>query len=328
MIVLFVFLIFPHELGHFVAARACGVQVNEFAFGMGPALWKKQGKETLYSIRLIPIGGFCAMEGEDTEESGDNPRAFNNKKWWQKIIILLAGATMNIVIAILTLSIMNGIAGLATTTVETVLADSPAAMAGLAPGDEILSVNGQETDLLPDVAAAIQGEDPVEVTFLRDGQTQQATMTPVLSEDRYLIGVTAQVSHSPFLALREGALDTVRLTQYMFTAIKGLFTTPEGLSQVSGPVGMVSMVSDTSSYGWHYFLYLVAIISLNLAIFNLLPFPALDGGRIIFVIIRRITGRVISDKVEARVHAAGMVCLLALMLFATWNDIGRLFGFS
>ena len=156
-IILFCVMIFPHELGHYIAAKRLGVKVNEFAFGMGPVIWKKQKGETLHSIRLFPIGGFCSMEGED--EDSDEPRAFNNKKPWQKIIILAAGSFMNVLCAILIMSIVVGVLGFTTTTIDTVSEGSPAETAGIMAGDEITAIDGQPIEAWTDVSAAIASAD-------------------------------------------------------------------------------------------------------------------------------------------------------------------------
>ncbi len=165
-IILFVLLIFPHELGHFIVAKAVGVKVNEFAFGMGPALFKRQKGETLYAVRLIPIGGYCAMEGEN--EESDDSRSFNNKPGWAKISVLLAGSAMNVLIAVLTLSILMGVIGSATTAVDQVQADSPAYRAGLEKGDKIIAVDGEEIDSWQELTEVIGGSSQTRsVTFER-----------------------------------------------------------------------------------------------------------------------------------------------------------------
>ena len=331
MIILFVFLIFPHELGHFIAAKANGVKVNEFAFGMGPAIYQKQGKETLYSIRAIPVGGYCSMEGEDTEEAGDDPRAFNNKAWWQKIIILLAGAAMNVFIAFLALTLVAGIGGSVTTTLGDVTEGGPAAEAGLIPGDKILAVNSQATpewyDVISVLDEAMAGGKEVAITVKRGRAEETFQMTPKLNSDgEYKIGIEAKVSHNAFLAIKNGAVGTKDLIGALYGALVGLFKTENALEQVSGPIGMVQVVSETRNFGGLYYLYLLAVISLNLAVFNLLPLPALDGGRIIFVFIRMITGEAISDSVEGKVHAIGLAVLLALAAIVAGNDILKLIG--
>lgn len=324
-IILFVLLIFPHELGHFIVAKAVGIKVNEFAFGMGPALLQRQKGETLYSIRLIPVGGYCAMEGEN--EESDNPRSFQNKPGWAKIFVLIAGAAMNVLIAVLALTIVSGVAGSPTTTLEQVEKGSPAYEAGIQAGDTILSVNGTSIKEWGDVSAAIgQNPETLTITFARNGQSETVNVTPEKAEDgRYIIGITAKVSHNPGTAVVNGFKSTWYMTMMMFQSLHMLISGDVPASDIAGPVGIVTMVGDTTEYGWYYFVSLVALMSINLAILNLLPFPALDGGRILFVLIRKITGKMISDDLEGRIHMIGMVLLFALMIFATWNDIVRLF---
>lgn len=324
-ILLFCIMIFPHELGHFVVAKALGVKVNEFALGMGPAIFKKQKGETLYALRAIPIGGYCAMEGEN-EESEDN-RAFNNKPGWAKISVLIAGATMNVVIAIIILSIMVGVVGSATTIVDKVEADSPAAMAGLQEGDKIVAVEGRELDRWSDLATYIAAADgkEISITIIRDKQEMTIETTPAKEEDRYIIGVTPKASHNVFVAVGNGAKASWGMTKMMFTSLKQLITGEVSTKELTGPIGMVSLVNDTQKYGLWYFGYLTALISLNLAIINLLPLPALDGGRILFVLIRKITGKAITDNMEGIVHTVGLLMLFGLMIYVTWNDITRIF---
>lgn len=329
VILLFIILIFPHELGHFIAAKLCGVQVNEFAFGMGPVILKKQGKETLYSIRALPVGGFCAMEGEDTEEATENPRAFNNKSWWKKIIILVAGAAMNIIIAFLVMIFAAVYAGTPTTTINSVTDGGAASMAGIQAGDKIVRVSDSRVDSWEEFVGCMQKEikadKTISITVERSGKEKTFSLSPQRQKNgKYVIGVVSKQRHNLFTGIKNGTASTVKMTKALFESFKMLFTSKEAFNQVSGPVGMIKIVSDAAGLGVFYYLYLVALISLNLAIFNLLPLPALDGGRIIFVIIRMFTGRAISDKVEARVHMIGMALLLTLTVFVTWNDIMRL----
>ncbi|MGN0720916.1 MAG: RIP metalloprotease RseP [Anaerovoracaceae bacterium] len=334
-ILLFCIMIFPHELGHFIAARRVGVKVNEFAFGMGPAIWKKQGPETLYSIRLFPVGGFCAMEGED--EESNEPRAFGNKKPWQKIVVLAAGSFMNIICAIVIMSLVIGIMGFTTTVVGQVTEDLPAKAAGILEGDKLLKIDDTEIEQWTDVSKALQasGGEEVVVTLERDKQVETVSIVPQLTEgvdaqgnpaQGYVLGVTCKISHNPFMAVVDGAQSTWNMTKMMFSALGQLFTGKAGVDELSGPVGMINMVSQTTEYGFWYYGFLTALICVNLAIINLLPLPALDGGRIIFVIYTMITGKTVSEKVEGAIHMVGMVLLLALMVFVTMNDITRIFG--
>lgn len=324
-VILFVMLIFPHELGHFIVAKAVGVKVNEFAFGMGPAIFQRQKGETLYSIRLIPVGGYCAMEGEN--EESESSRAFNNKPVWAKISVLLAGAAMNVLIAILAMTLVMGYIGSATTTIDEVQTGTPAYEAGLLAEDKVLSVNDTTIENWNDIAAAIgSNEGAISVTIERDGEERTFAVTPEKTEEgRYIIGITSKVSHNALTAVSNGAKGTWNMTKSMFAALGQLVSGKVSTDEISGPVGIVSLVSETKNYGMIYFGYLVALISLNLALMNMLPFPALDGGRIIFVIIRKITGKMISDDLEGKIHGAGMILLFGFMIFATWNDITRLF---
>ncbi len=321
-VLLFLLMIFPHELGHFLAARAVGVKVNEFAFGMGPALWQKQGKETLYSVRLFPVGGYCAMEGED-EDSGDD-RSFVRKPAWAKILVLAAGAAMNVLICLLVLTILFTVSGHPSNSFQSVSAGSPAAAAGLRAGDEMVEVAGERKELWSGLATAVQKGKPFDLTIGRNGEEKKIRLVPVKEEGRYWVGVTIRVSHSPFTALVLGGRETLSMAGSMYRDLKLLFTGGVKVTDLSGPVGIVSVVHETASQGAFNFFYFLAFISMNLAVVNLLPIPALDGGRILFVLVRKLTRGAVSDHAEAIVNAAGLVFLLGLMLFVTWNDISRL----
>ncbi len=324
-VILFALMIFPHELGHFVAAKSVGVTVNEFAFGMGPALFQRQRGETMYSVRLVPIGGYCAMEGEN-EDTG-NAGSFNSKPVWAKLTVLFAGSAMNVLIAILALSIFIGAVGSVTTTLDEIQPDSPAFTAGLQKGDRLLSIDGKKIESWNDVTQAMgEGSGSRTIEIERDGETLTFDAVPEKNEEgRYVIGILPQVTHDPLTAVKSGLKLTGNMTVLMFDSLKMLVTGQVSTDEISGPVGIVTMAGETSKYGISYFVNLLALMSLNLAIINLLPLPALDGGRILFVIIRKLTGRMISDELEGRIHSIGMVLLLVLMVFVTWNDITRLF---
>ncbi len=335
---MFCIMIFPHELGHFIAAKKCNVKVNEFAFGMGPTVWKKQRGETLHSIRLFPIGGFCAMEGEEGES--EDERAFNHKKPWQKIIILAAGSTMNLLCALIIMCVIAGFYGCTTTTLDGVDDGGVASAAGLQVGDKIISITANETrydiEEWTDISSALSGIEEgqsVTVEYKRNGELDTASMIPKLVEStdsngntttRYVLGITCKISHSPIKAFINGAKSTVNLTITMFDSFKMIFTGDIGADDLTGPVGMVQMVGQTNQYGFVYYASLVALICINLAILNMLPLPALDGGRIIFVLYSWITGRPVSEKVEGAIHLIGLGLLFLLMIYVTFNDVIRI----
>ncbi|MBQ0040601.1 MAG: RIP metalloprotease RseP [Clostridiales bacterium] len=325
-------LIAPHELGHFIVAKIVGVKVNEFAIGMGPLIWQRQKGETKYSLRAIPIGGYNAMEGED-EESVD-PRGFNNQNAISRILILIAGVTMNVLIALLICIIIAEMTGVAVNTIETVDAGKPAAVAGLEAGDKIVEVDGTKTPQWTDVIDAFQAYNPeknadMDIIVERGNETLNLTMVPEYNKKlgRYAVGITAETSHSPLKCIPEGAALTYRLNNLMFQSFRMLFTGKASADDVSGPVGLVKVVNQTASQGWQSYLLLLALVSLNLAFINMLPIPALDGGKILFVIIKELSRGRVTDEMETRATMVGITLLLMLIAVVTVNDIANLIGF-
>lgn len=324
-IIIFCLLIFVHELGHFIAAKLCGVKVNAFAIGMGPAFWKRQKGETEYSLRIFPIGGFCAMEGED--EESEDARAFNKKPAWQRAIVLAAGSFMNLLTAIVLMIIIAFWQGEATNTIETVIDGSPAFEAGIEAGDEVLFIDETKIEEWSDLQSAVgenQGE-PVQVTVLRDGQELEFSAVPEYDEQagRSKIGIAPEMKRNPVTAVGRGVQSTWDMTVMMYDIIVKLFTGDVSAKELSGPVGIVYVVNDSAKAGIIYVVYLAALLSLNLAVMNLLPFPALDGGRLLFLLIRKVTGKRVTDEMEGKIHFVGIMLLFALMIYVTWNDIVR-----
>ncbi|MDO4393423.1 MAG: RIP metalloprotease RseP [Bacillota bacterium] len=324
-VLIFCLLIFVHELGHFITAKACGVKVNEFAIGMGPAFFQKERGETTYSLRIFPIGGFCAMEGED--EDSEDPRAFNNRPAWQKAIVLVAGSLMNVITCIVLLMAVYLVIGTATTTIGSISDGYPAQEAGLQVGDTLVSIDGNQVNSWNDVAEYVPGKEKstVEVVVDRDGSRLTLDVGTRYNEDsgRYILGIVTKVAHSPAKAITGGFRGTWDLTKFMYKTLKQLFTGEVSAKELSGPVGIVYAVNTTASTGVMNVVYLAALLSLNLAVINMLPFPALDGGRILFLVIRKITGKKVTDKMEGYVHMIGMMCLFALMIYVTFNDVIR-----
>ncbi len=323
VILIFCFLIFIHELGHFVAAKKLGVKVNEFALGMGPIIFKKQGKETLYSLRALPIGGFCAMEGED--EASDDPRAFNNKKALPKAIILAAGAFMNLVTAVVIFIILSIMIGSPTTTLDKVDESMPGYEAGLRQGDEIKKINDTSISSWEDVTSQIEKTKGEELSFEvnRDGNIEKFNLKADLKEGRYVVGIVPSMETDILYGIKDGFVRTGQTFNMMMDMLKRLFSGQESVKNLSGPVGIIYAIDKAAGQGIQMILFLTAFISLNLAIVNMLPWPALDGGRILFLLIRKITGKAMDDKLEGKFHFAGIVILFALMIYVTWQDILR-----
>jgi regulator of sigma E protease len=333
-IIIFLVLVFVHELGHFITARAVGIRVKEFALGMGPKILKKQKGETLYSLRVVPIGGFCSMEGED--EDSDDPKAFNNKPAPARALVLVAGSLMNILFAILLIIISIFVQGTPGTTVDVMVADSPAAIAGLEAGDRIVEADGRRIESWNDLTAAVAayGEqvqtDAQPMTLkVETPNGAEKTIETALYEDEngdYKIGITPTREHPPsyaFKSIKYGFIATWNMTKMMYGVLGQLVTGKTGMDQLTGPVGIVKAVSDTADYGILYVIELAALISLNLGIVNMLPFPALDGGRIVFLIVRLFTGKRISDSFEGKFHLVGFALLIALMIYITVIDVDR-----
>lgn len=324
VLVLFFILVFPHELGHFIAARASGVKVNEFSLGMGPAIYKKEGGETLYSIRLLPIGGFCAMEGED-EESTDK-RAFCNASPGNKFKILVAGAFVNILIAMILFSVV-AITGIPTMKVDSTIKDTPAAAKNILKGDEILAVNGKKLDNFNEfreaVARAKKG-DQLNIKLRRDGNIIEKKVPVQIEGSSKIIGVVPGIKKSA-ANIVYGPKMTWDMTKIIFKTLGGLFTGSIKASDLSGPVGIVKAVGTASGNGLISFFSIAAFISLNIGIFNLLPFPALDGGRIVFVLLEKLKIRV-PQKLETGLNVAGFGLLMLFLIFVTYHDIHRIIG--
>lgn len=323
-ILIFCLLIFVHELGHFISAKAVGIRVNEFALGMGPQLLHFKRGETEYSLRAFPIGGYCKMEGED-EESND-ASAFNNKAFPAKALVVVAGSVMNLILAILILSAVLFAVGMPTNTIKELSPDLPAVKAGMLPGDKIVQIEDQVIREWNDITGTIGNSKDATLTVVaeRGGEKLTFEVDVVKAEDgRRIIGITPDYAKSPGKALLYGTQSTVEMGVKMVEIIGQLITGEVSTDNLTGPVGIVYMVGDTAKLGWIYLAQLTALISLNLAIVNMLPFPALDGGRLLFLIIRIFTGKTISDETEGKIHFVGLMLLFGLMIYITFQDVGR-----
>lgn len=320
-VLMFCLLVFVHEFGHFAAAKAVGIKVNEFSIGMGPLLFHRKKGETDYSLRAFPIGGYCKMEGED--EDSEDARAFNRKPALAKAFVIVAGSFMNILTTLIILSMVLSYAGTLTTTLDEIVAGHPASIAGVQSGDEIIAVNGENYRSWAGIVGAISESegDSIELTVLRDGSELDITSQVILNEEgRRVIGIVPKVSHSVLLGIKSAFITTGVMLGAMGEFFVQLFTGQASASNVVGPIGIVSIIGEQAKTGLINVIYLMAMISLNLGVVNLLPLPALDGGRLLFVVIRTFSGGRISDETEARIHTFGMILLLGLMLFLIFKD--------
>ncbi len=324
-------LVTAHEFGHFISAKKCGVTVHEFAIGMGPAIYKRQGRETLFSIRIFPLGGFCKMEGEDTDS--DAPGSFNNCKKWQKIIILASGALMNIILGyLIAVIIMFQLQTIAVPVVSD-LAEGYPAKEVMQIGDEIIKVNGKRVYTSADVNLAIMGEvGESDFVIKRDGEKINVSITPKENEEGgFLFGYVNSAKELNFFnRFFYGLRTTVNYSKLIFTSLADLVTGKVGMENLSGPAGIVNEIGNAASSSKEEaslvpLLSFVAFLTINLGVFNLIPFPALDGGRIIFVLVSLIIGKEIPPEKEGIVHFIGLLLLFGLVIFATRNDILRIF---
>ena len=344
-ILVFGVLIAVHELGHFMAAKACGVRVNEFSIGMGPALWKKQKGETQYSLRLFPVGGFCAMEGE--EEDSDDPTALNNQGFWAKLLIFAAGAAMNFIAGLLIILVLYADAQAFYVPVVSGFADGcPLESAdGLQEGDRLLRIDGEKVYVYSDIsllmglnktgAFDLQIERNGEVITLRDFTMERREYTDqngkAYTGYGLYFGAEEATLGRKLSYSWNNAMDFVRLVRL---SLQMLVTGQAGVKDLSGPVGIVSTMTQvgeqaaTTRAAVENIAYLAALIAVNLAVMNLLPLPALDGGKIFFLVINAVIMQLFKKQIPAKyenyIHFAGLILLLALMAVITFSDVWKL----
>ena len=328
-LLLFGVIILIHELGHFLLAKKNGVTVHEFAIGMGPKIYSKEKNGTLYSIRALPIGGYVSMEGED--EESNNPGSFSRKSILQRVSIIFAGPLFNLILAVIFLIPVFIYIGSPTTTLDEIIDNSPAQEANLQKGDIIKSVDGEEIDSWNEFTEVVSTSNGKELNLVveRNNTEVKTNLIPEKSEDgTYKIGVTCERNMNIITAIKDSFVTTGQMIVQMVTFIKQMITgtVPGGFTNsVAGPVGVITLVSDAAKTGIINLLYLGSIISLNLGIINLVPFPALDGGRLLLLFVEWIRGgKKINPDKEAMINMVGFCALMAFMVFITYNDVAKL----
>lgn len=368
-----------HEFGHFAVSKLIGVRVIEFSIGMGPAIFKRQTKETLYSLRILPIGGYCRLDGED--EASEDLRAFCNQKLWKRFAVVAAGAILNIILGfVLLLCINHGETTFKTTVIDSLVENSYFAESGAQPGDKIIKINGHSVYIYDDISLytdKLKPEDDITVTVLRGGErlTLTTKASSMVQEYRYtdtgaevtsiingiagetelapyagentdelaaqysgqtgtvtrtLIGIRPQiVSATPLLKISEALKYTGFIVRLVYNSLWDMITGRVGFEQVSGPVGIVSAINTAVNSGANSVvnvLYLTTLLTINLGVFNLLPLPALDGGRLLFMLIELFRKKPVPPEKEGMVHAIGLMLILLLTVVISFKDILALFG--
>ena len=358
-----------HEFGHFTVAKLCGIQVNEFSIGMGPVLWKKNHKGTQYSLRALPVGGFVALEGEESPESQqakavrdarednfssskhdlnilstesdgevqEKPAGIplNEAPVWQRVLVMVAGAVMNFVLGFVVLVILIAAQNepITSKTIYAIQDGALCGQTGLQAGDKVLAVNGRRCFVANDILYELVRTQSysADFTVLRDGEKVQLpgvqfdTWQDEKGETHMSIGFSVYgLEKTPGNVLREAGNSVLYYGRIVFTSLVDLVRGRESINNLSGPVGIVSAIGQAASYGWQDLLELLALITVNLGILNLLPFPALDGGKVVFLVIEGVTGHAVPEKLQSVLTLATFGLLFGLMLFATYNDILRL----
>ena len=363
-----------HEFGHFSVAKLCGIQVNEFSIGMGPALWKKTHKGTQYSLRLLPVGGYVALEGEESPESqnlsaadgGSSPNRgakpipdelasparggvpeedgevlsptgvpLNEAPVWQRMLVMAAGAFMNFVLGFVVLVLLIGLRSepITSRVIYAVEDGALCGQTGLQAGDKVLAVNGRRCFVANDMLYELVRTEQYRAAFtvLRAGKTvelpdvQFDTWADANGETHMKLGFTVYgIQKTPLNVLKEAGSSVLYYGRIVYTSLADLLRGRESINDLSGPVGIVTAIGQAASYGLEDLMELLVLITINLGIFNLLPFPALDGGKLVFLLIEGVTGYVVPEKIQSGLTVAAFALLFGLMLFATYNDILRL----
>ena len=336
-LLIFGLLIFFHELGHFLLAKRGGIGVTSFSIGMGPSIWKKQIGETEYCLRVLPFGGSCAMVGKDTESEEEN--AFNKKSVWTRISVVAAGPVFNFILAFVGSVIMVLCIGVDKPVIAEMMEGYPAYEAGVRAGDEIISMNGRNIGVYRDVSMYIQlhqGET-IDLVYARDGDRFETSIAPKLGEDGYyLMGITGGAytkCENPIEVVKYAVAEVGYWIHMVFDSLKMMVSGQVGREDVGGPVRIVGMIGDTYEQsaaisGFAVFinmLNMVIFLSANLGVVNLLPIPALDGGRLFIMLIEVVTRKRVPEKVEGYIHMAGFAVLMSLMVLILFNDISLMF---
>jgi regulator of sigma E protease len=329
-IVLFGVLITVHELGHFLAAKGTGMLVTEFSIGFGPKLFQKKVGETLYSLRLCPLGGYNRIAGMEPGEAV-TPRGFNGRPLWARMLVILAGPFMNFLLPFLLFFGIFAVSGLTLPVnkpvVGSLMEGYPGAAAGLQAGDRLVSINGRKLEKWNDINSLVQqnGPKPGKVVIERNGQEMTLTLQPRFDGEskRFLIGVRPPLEHrqlSLWESLKTAGLAVGKTTVAMVDGLRKMIT-GKVRADIAGPIGVAHMAGDVASQGAVPYLEFMAFLSLNLAVLNLVPIPALDGGQFLVLVVEGLLGHALAPKAKEIIQMIGVACIVALTIFATMHDL-------
>lgn len=330
-IIMFLFLILIHEFGHFIIAKKSGIKVNEFAIGMGPKIFSKQKGETLYSVNLFPIGGYCAMEGED-DESNDE-RSFDKAPAYKRFFTILAGPLINLIFACLLFSFVAFNTGKPSTKIKEFTENSPIKSQGFKINDEIYKVNNKEINEFSDISKNLEDfyknhkkDDKISVTLKRNNKYIDKSVKVKFEDKRPILGFIPKNQKVGFVeSIIIGTKQVGSMISMMVIVLKNLFTGKLGFSALSGPVGVVKEMGRQANLGIMNLIFFLGYISVNLGFFNLLPIPALDGSKIFTSLFEMITKKRINKKIEEKFTIGGFIFLLGLILLVTIKDLINLF---
>lgn len=341
-IIVFGLIIFVHEFGHYLAAKLAGVRVEEFALGMGPKVISRKRGDTVYSLRALPLGGFCRMAGETGNEeyapsSAYDAGRFDQKPVLSRMAVVIAGPLMNFLLAILLFALIFGLLGIPsdyTTTIGEVRPESPAAHAGIQAGDRILQINGTELGSWSEMVKIIHSSPGVTLNIRVDhgGQLRDHAITPEVDPESGigLIGITPRdpvwKRIGLWAGLREGLSRTWQITVMTVAGLVELIRGKVSAEGVSGPIGIIQLIDESARFGFIYVANLTALISINLGLLNLLPIPALDGSRLLFMLVEAVRGKPVNPAKENFVHLIGFMLLMGLMILITYKDLARIFS--
>lgn len=326
-LLVFLVVIVIHEFGHFFVAKSFGISVNEFSVGMGPLLLSKKKDETQYSLRAIPIGGYVALEGE--EEKSVDPKSFNNAHPFKRILVLLAGAFMNFVLAVVLAIIVFSISGTQTTTINQVMDDSAAYEASIKPGDTILKIDNIDIKSWDQVSQTLNDlkKENVNILIERNGEKIEKNVNLKVIDGNYILGITPTMAKNTGKVIPAAFSYVKKVVTDVYRYLGNLFSGNVSVSNLSGPVGIVKMIGSQSKEGFLNVLLITSLISANLGAFNLLPFPALDGGTILITFLEWIIGKEIPENVKTVINIVGFSILILLIVYVTiFNDLRGIRG--